>query len=492
LPWQGGSGYFCLSNELVYLEHVITLTLLHPVQSTPVQSWSFEHDPVIRIGRAVDNHVVLYSAVVSRYHVEVRLTDDRWEVVNLGTNGTYVDGKRVNQAPLVSGGIMRLARSGPNIQISIEGQSSGLGDESLPSAEAFTIEEDEPDRADLSSVSSPEVVREPLLEEAEPVLLEEEPLAAKSIEIPSVEVSPFYVGGRYPLFNQGNNESAVLQSSHCDHQRSPGNSLICIDCGFPIHPIKTVGRYQVLKSLNPAGNSLLAWRDGHTVVLKTLPLKGLNNPELVQQFEDRCRLLCQLEHPGMPKVFEAFEQDGQPYLVSEMIYGSTLREWMAQQGPIPRYQAVQWVLEVSRLLDYLHKQAPPYIHRRIQPSNLIRPKMSHGSSQVVLVDFGELRGLTVESETYDSVVYIAPEQQVGEDGPLSDLYALGVTLLNLLTAQEPDAFYQLGDDEFRLQVKDVPSIGPDVAEIIQKLTHLQPAQRFESAAAVAEALQQLL
>ncbi|WP_404786685.1 FHA domain-containing protein [Altericista sp. CCNU0014] len=69
---------------------MITLTLLHPVQSTPVQSWSFEQDPAIRIGRAVDNHVVLYSAVVSRYHVEVRLTDNQWEVVNLGTNGTYL------------------------------------------------------------------------------------------------------------------------------------------------------------------------------------------------------------------------------------------------------------------------------------------------------------------------------------------------------------------------------------------------------------------
>jgi eukaryotic-like serine/threonine-protein kinase len=471
---------------------VITLTLLHPVQSTPVQSWSFEHDPVIRIGRAVDNHVVLYSAVVSRYHVEVRLTDDRWEVVNLGTNGTYVDGKRVHQAPLASGGIMRLARSGPNIQISIEGQPSVLTGESLPGTAALPIE-DEPERVDLSSAPPPEAIQQlSSLEQAEPVLLEKESLEAEPIEIPSIEVSPFYVGGRYPLFNQGNNEPAVLQLSHCDHQRSPEQSLICIDCGFPIRPIQTVGRYQVLKSLNSAGSSLLAWRDGHTVVFKTLPSKGLNNPKLVQQFEDQARLLCQLEHPGMPKVFEAFEQDGQPYLVSEMIYGSTLREWVAQQGPVPRYQAVQWMLEVSRLLDYLHQQVPSYIHRRIQPSNLIRPKMSHGSSQVVLVDFGELRGLTVESKSYDSTVYIAPEQQVGEDGPLSDLYALGVTLLNLLTAQEPDAFYRLGDDEFRLQVKDVPSIGPDVAEIIHKLTHPQPTQRFESAAAVAEALQQLL
>lgn len=74
---------------------MITLTLLHPVQSTPVQSWSFEKDSVIQIGRAVENHVVLYSAVVSRYHVELRQSGSQWEVVNLGTNGTYLDGQRV-------------------------------------------------------------------------------------------------------------------------------------------------------------------------------------------------------------------------------------------------------------------------------------------------------------------------------------------------------------------------------------------------------------
>jgi eukaryotic-like serine/threonine-protein kinase len=62
----------------------------------------------------------------------------------------------------------------------------------------------------------------------------------------------------------------------------------------------------------------------------------------------------------------------------------------------------------------------------------------------------------------------------------------------LLTGQEPDAFYRLGDNDFRLQVQDVPSISPEIATIIQKLTHPQPNQRFQSAAAVVEALQPLL
>lgn len=96
---------------------MITLTLLHPVQQTPVQVWTFDKEPVIRIGRATDNQVILYSAVVSRHHVELRRLDNSWELVNLGTNGTYLNGKRINQVPLVDGAIIRLARSGPNIQI---------------------------------------------------------------------------------------------------------------------------------------------------------------------------------------------------------------------------------------------------------------------------------------------------------------------------------------------------------------------------------------
>jgi pSer/pThr/pTyr-binding forkhead associated (FHA) protein len=96
---------------------VITLTLLHPLQSIPVQSWTFESETVVRIGRAVDNDVVLYSAVVSRYHVELRAEESRWEVVSIGANGTYFDGKPVDRVPIADGMVFRLASSGPQIQV---------------------------------------------------------------------------------------------------------------------------------------------------------------------------------------------------------------------------------------------------------------------------------------------------------------------------------------------------------------------------------------
>lgn len=113
---------------------MITLILLHPLNSTPIQNWKFADESIIRLGRAIDNQVVLYSAVVSRRHVELRRVNGSWEIVNLGANGTYLDGQRVSQLPVVDGVIIRLAQSGPQSQIR-------LGDSSLEATDGNKIEE---------------------------------------------------------------------------------------------------------------------------------------------------------------------------------------------------------------------------------------------------------------------------------------------------------------------------------------------------------------
>ena len=103
---------------------MITLTLLHPLQSVAIQSWTFRDEPSIKIGRATNNEVVLYSAVVSRHHVEIRKSgEEAWEVINIGSNGTYIDGKRIEQIKAIDGMIFRLASSGPKILIKIESES---------------------------------------------------------------------------------------------------------------------------------------------------------------------------------------------------------------------------------------------------------------------------------------------------------------------------------------------------------------------------------
>jgi pSer/pThr/pTyr-binding forkhead associated (FHA) protein len=133
---------------------VITLSLLHPLHKTPVQNWSFSQEPVIRIGRSSDNHVILYSAVVSRHHVEVHRTDDGWTIKSLGTNGTYLEGKRIDEIAVEDGIVIRLARSGPNIQINtVEEKRDPL--QELLLSRRRTEESDRSDRDSDSSGDQP-------------------------------------------------------------------------------------------------------------------------------------------------------------------------------------------------------------------------------------------------------------------------------------------------------------------------------------------------
>ena len=98
---------------------MITLTLLHPIQSVPVQSWCFESESVVRIGRSNDNDVIIYSAVVSRHHVELWNHPSGWEIINFGANGTYVDDRSIAQVSVADGMTIRLGNSGPKIRIRV-------------------------------------------------------------------------------------------------------------------------------------------------------------------------------------------------------------------------------------------------------------------------------------------------------------------------------------------------------------------------------------
>jgi pSer/pThr/pTyr-binding forkhead associated (FHA) protein len=114
---------------------VITVSLLHPTQAVPTQSWTFDEDTTVRIGRATDNDVVLYSAVVSRHHVELRYSKSGWRVVNLSSNGTYgSDGQPLSKVVATDGMVFRLATSGPRIQVNLGGN--------LPQPQPVRVDED--------------------------------------------------------------------------------------------------------------------------------------------------------------------------------------------------------------------------------------------------------------------------------------------------------------------------------------------------------------
>jgi len=103
---------------------VITLNLLHPIEAVPIQTWKFESESLIRIGRSGDNNVILYSSVVSRYHVELHRQPLYWEVMNIGANGTFVEEQQIDKVRIHNGMVIRLAGTGPKLQILLDGAES--------------------------------------------------------------------------------------------------------------------------------------------------------------------------------------------------------------------------------------------------------------------------------------------------------------------------------------------------------------------------------
>jgi serine/threonine-protein kinase len=97
---------------------VVTLSLLHPEQNTPLQQWHFEDESVIRIGRSPNNNVVLSDPLVSRHHLELRCINlnnpSSWQMINQGTNGTFLDGILVSQSLLADGSLHPASTGRPN------------------------------------------------------------------------------------------------------------------------------------------------------------------------------------------------------------------------------------------------------------------------------------------------------------------------------------------------------------------------------------------
>ena len=108
---------------------MITLTLLSPQNVNLTQKWQFDSQSIIRIGRSQDNDVILYSAVVSRHHATLRNQGFGWELVSLGVNGIYLNGKKITHAPVEDGMVVSLGDSGPKLRIRIKSDHSQSVDE---------------------------------------------------------------------------------------------------------------------------------------------------------------------------------------------------------------------------------------------------------------------------------------------------------------------------------------------------------------------------
>jgi serine/threonine-protein kinase len=314
-------------------------------------------------------------------------------------------------------------------------------------------------------------------------------------------------GGPILKFQLQATSTAANTSQQCCARAgdNPPGNLFCIYCGKPVKVERTIRQYQVLRILGQGGmgTTYLAWdRERNSsqgvgsspaaalVVLKEMNADMAQIRKAQELFEREARALKSLNHPGVPKFFDFFVEEDKKYLAMEMIHGQDLEKRISLQGPVLPRQAVEWMIQTCEVLEYIHSQEPPLIHRDIKPANLL---VRRRDNQIVVLDFGAVKEIGTPLGTrIGAEGYSAPEQDRGQPLTQSDLYAVGATLIFLLTAQSPMHFYDNRGNGYRFYVESVPTITPQLQEVISKVTQPLPGDRYQSAPILAQALKDCL
>jgi serine/threonine protein kinase, bacterial len=281
----------------------------------------------------------------------------------------------------------------------------------------------------------------------------------------------------------------------CTHEGNSPNNLFCIHCGQPLSVQQTIRRYQVLRTLGQGGmgTTYLAWNAAGDIAThpQLLVLKQMNADmakiaKAQELFEREAYTLKSLNHPGIPKYYDFFVDSGKKYLAMELVHGQDLEKLVYFKGPVIPKQAIAWMIQTCDILDYLHSQEPPLIHRDIKPANLM---VRNSNNRIVVLDFGAVKEIgTAPGTRIGAEGYCAPEQERGQPLTQSDLYAIGPTLIFLLTGENPFKFYRQQGRSFRFDVTNIPTITPQLREVIDRTTEPLPRDRYQTAKELATAL----
>ena len=229
------------------------------------------------------------------------------------------------------------------------------------------------------------------------------------------------------------------------------------------------------------------------VIVKLLAFNPQMHWDEVKLFEREALVLKHLNHPQIPQYRDYFCLDqqtgeGLPWfgLVQEYIPGNSLQQLLDKGKRFTEKQVREIATSVLEILIYLHELSPPVFHRDIKPSNLILGK----GGKVYLVDFGAVQDKArAEGVTFTVVGtsgYAPPEQLWGRAVAASDLYALGATLIHLLTGIAPADLPQY---QMRLQFADKVHLSFHFNHWLEKLIEPAAEARYHSARQALEALQ---
>jgi serine/threonine protein kinase len=275
-------------------------------------------------------------------------------------------------------------------------------------------------------------------------------------------------------------------------------------------PLMLLGRYLPVRLLGQGGfGAAYLARDRYTPAMRQCVVKqfqpsGDLSPDQLKLaqglFEREGQVLEQLgNHPQIPDLLAFFELDvanrtgTKPdrffYLVQEFIDGQNMEEELEQKGKFSEQGITELLKEILGVLKFVHENGS--IHRDIKPSNIMRRR----DGRFYLLDFGAVKqvatvpavGGKASSTGIYSMGFAPPEQMQGNTVyPATDLYALAVTCIMLLTAKDPSELYDAYSNswKWRSQVQ----ISDRLAQVFDRMLLPTPSQRFQSADEVLEAL----
>jgi serine/threonine protein kinase len=227
-----------------------------------------------------------------------------------------------------------------------------------------------------------------------------------------------------------------------------------------------------------------------TVAIKVMSAEVRNDPNFVERFRQEARVQGALNHPNVALLFDYFVHDGAPVAVMEFIDGESLEQLIRRRGAIPAREAIPLFKQALRGVAAAHRAG--IIHRDLKPANLMVTR----DDIVKVMDFGIAKrqgvtGGTKASTSIGSPYYMAPEQILGRAVDCrTDVYALGVTLYELLSGCRP--FNTRGKAEYLVldaHVNDVPEpptvyrfgIPQPIVDAVMRSLAKDPDARFQSA-----------
>ncbi|HEY9700138.1 MAG TPA: serine/threonine-protein kinase [Trichocoleus sp.] len=216
------------------------------------------------------------------------------------------------------------------------------------------------------------------------------------------------------------------------------------------------------------------------VIVKLLAFGELTQWQDYTLFQREAQVLQNLQHPRIPAYRDQFTLEGTIgwfAIVQDYIPGTSLQAFLDRGQRLTEAEVKQIAENVLQILIYLHELNPPILHRDIKPSNLIFDE----TGELHLVDFGAVQDRSAMERSTFTIVgtygYTPLEQFGGRAVPASDLYALGATLMHVITGIAPADFQQLAGTEFWRSI----SLQPQFIQWLQKLSHPEITQRFQTA-----------